>query len=123
MERSDLGLAPYVATRNYLANIPGKVSEYLSCGLPLLSGIGGATGSYLQSNRCGWQYVGAEGFAERIAEFLDRPETFRAASMQAKEAFERDFPAEKIVAQVELSLERIARRWNANSASARARQV
>jgi glycosyltransferase involved in cell wall biosynthesis len=123
MERSDLGLAPYVATRNYLANIPGKVSEYLSSGLPLLSGIGGATGSYLQSNRCGWQYAGAEGFAERIAEFLDRPETFQAASMQAKEAFERDFPAEKIVAQVELSLERIARRWNANSASARARQA
>ena len=127
MERSDIGLAPYVATRNYLANIPGKVSEYLSCGLPLLSGVGGATGSYLQSNRCGWQYAGGEGFAERVAELLDRPETCRAASQKAKEAFERDFPAEKIVAQAELSLERIARQWSvtnqqpASSASAHAR--
>ncbi len=117
MERSDIGLAPYVATRNYLANIPSKVSEYLSCGLPLLSGIGGATGSYLQSNRCGWQYAGAEGFAQRVAELLDRRDTCREASLQAKAAFERDFPAEKIVAQAELSLERIVRQWSARSAS------
>lgn len=43
MEMSDFGLLPYPNTRDFLASFPNKVGEYLLAGLPVLTGLGGAT--------------------------------------------------------------------------------
>lgn len=111
MDRSDVALAPYVGTRNFMSNIPGKISEYLSAGLPVLSGIGGTIGAYLTSNQCGWRYSGAAGFAESVANLIDEPDLRLRAKERAKEAFERDFRADRVVAQAERALRLIADRW------------
>jgi glycosyltransferase involved in cell wall biosynthesis len=112
MDRSDVALAPYALTRNFLSNVPGKISEYLSAGLPILSGIGGAIGDYLISNECGWQYSAAPSFAASVVHLLDRPDLRLSARERAKEAFERDFRADKVVAEAERALQLISDRWS-----------
>lgn len=112
MDRSDVALAPYVASPNFLCNIPGKISEYLSTGLPIVSGVGGAIGDYVTTNQCGWRYSGATGFAESISRMLDQPELRLAARERARNAFNRDFQAEKVAAQVEQALQLIRDRWS-----------
>jgi glycosyltransferase involved in cell wall biosynthesis len=113
MDRSDVALAPYTRTRNFMSNIPGKISEYLSAGLPIVSGVDGAIGEYLESNCCGWLYSDASGFADRVAQLLDQPAMRLAAHHRATAAFDRDFRADKIVAGVERALQLIAESWSA----------
>jgi glycosyltransferase involved in cell wall biosynthesis len=112
MDRSDVALAPYTRTRNFMSNIPGKISEYLSAGLPIVSGIDGALGEYLESNCCGWLYSDASGFASCVAQLLDRPDMHLDARHRATAAFDRDFRADRIVTGVERALELVVERWN-----------
>ena len=111
MERSDVALAPYVGTRNFLQNIPGKISEYLSSGLPVISGIDGAIGKYLESHECGWKYSDASEFAACLNRLLEHPDLLLTARARATEAFESDFRAETIVERVERALERVVQNW------------
>lgn len=49
MDRSDFGLLPYPNTTDFLASYPNKVGEYLLAGLPIMTGLEGATGRLLDS--------------------------------------------------------------------------
>ncbi len=113
MDRSDVALAPYVATRNFLQNIPGKISEYLSSGLPIISGVDGAIGEYVESHECGWRYSDASQFAACLARVLDRPNILLTSRRHAEQAFDRDFQATKVVDGVERALEHIVEEWAA----------
>ncbi|MFH0960560.1 MAG: glycosyltransferase family 4 protein [Pseudomonadota bacterium] len=42
MRMASVGLAPYKSTTNFTGNIPNKVGEYLSAGLPIISSLQGA---------------------------------------------------------------------------------
>jgi glycosyltransferase involved in cell wall biosynthesis len=111
MNRSDIALAPYAVIPNFLASIPSKISEYLSSGLPILCGIEGATGEYLQANRCGWVYRDAAGFAECLTQLLAQPGMISAARLQAGEAFRRDFEANSVVQGAEKALKLVVERY------------
>ncbi len=111
MDRSDIGLAPYVPVPNFLSNIPSKISEYLSGGLPVLCGISGATGDYLQANRCGWLYQDAAGFAKCVTQLIDEPQIRSEAAAHATEAFQRDFRADEVVRRAEQALQLIVSQW------------
>lgn len=118
MDRADIGLAPFASIPNFLLNIPGKISEYLSNGLPILCGISGATWEYVRSNRCGWLYEDAADFSNCVAHLLDEPELHHAASIHAREAFQRDFRVDHVVQVADRSLQFIADQWKASGASA-----
>lgn len=47
MERSDFGILPYPNSADFLASYPNKVGEYLMAGLPIMTGLNGATGGLL----------------------------------------------------------------------------
>lgn len=111
MDRSDVGLAPFAPIPNFLSNIPGKISEYLSGGLPILCGISGATGEYLQANQCGWSYQDAADFAGCISKLINEPQLRKDAATQAAEAFQRDFRAVEVVRAAEQALQFIAAEW------------
>lgn len=50
MARSSFGILPYPNTPDFLASFPNKVGEYLMAGLPVLTGLAGATGNLLAQN-------------------------------------------------------------------------
>jgi glycosyltransferase involved in cell wall biosynthesis len=56
LSSSDLGLLPYSNAHDFLASYPNKVGEYLSAGLPILTGLGGITGKLLRDNQIGFFY-------------------------------------------------------------------
>lgn len=112
MDRSDVALAPFASIPNFLSNIPGKISEYLSNGLPILCGITGATGEYVQSNQCGWVYRDAADFVSCVTRLLNEPHVHHAAHLRAMEAFQRDFRADNVVRGAERALQLIVDRWS-----------
>lgn len=54
--RADLGLAPYLDIDNYRRNLPNKIDEYLSAGLPIVAGVGGAIGRLIDEHGVGVRY-------------------------------------------------------------------
>ena len=50
MERADFGILPYPSSPDFLNSFPNKVGEYLSFGIPILSGLEGVTGSFLDAH-------------------------------------------------------------------------
>ena len=60
MEISVAGLAPYRARLDSLLAVSNKVIEYLSFGLPVIAGIGGALGELVDSHACGVRYRGGD---------------------------------------------------------------
>lgn len=59
MRRSQVGLLPYLPSKDFLASMPNKSIEYLSAGLPILSSLsGGYLESVLRDGECGIFYAG-----------------------------------------------------------------
>lgn len=68
MDRSHFGLLAYPNTRDYLMSFPNKVGEFLSAGLPIMTGLNGLTGNLLGQNRVKIAYQ--EGSPESFAQTL-----------------------------------------------------
>lgn len=56
LRRSDVGLLPYLPSRDFLESYPNKAGEYFSAGLPIVSGLGGQLGSLLSKHDIGFRY-------------------------------------------------------------------
>ena len=57
LEKSDIGICPYIAKKAFLSTIPGKVIEYFSCGLPVLTTLGeGILGELVKNENFGLNY-------------------------------------------------------------------
>jgi len=54
---ADVGVLPYPNTSDFLMSLPNKVGEYLSHGLPVLTGLGGVTGRLLQRHDLALPYA------------------------------------------------------------------
>jgi glycosyltransferase involved in cell wall biosynthesis len=64
MENVQVGLAPYYNTFTYVTSIPSKISEYFAYGLPVVSGLNGELGSFINQNKAGYVYFSAIELAE-----------------------------------------------------------
>ena len=97
MERSDFGILPYPNTADFLASYPNKVGEYLIAGLPILTGLDGATGSLLDEAGVRLPYVAgdAESFANALRTILMRGES-PGLAQQAKALGASQFDARRI---------------------------
>lgn len=57
LEKSDIGICPYIAKKAFLSTIPGKVIEYFSRGLPVLTTLGdGVLGQLVTNEKFGLNY-------------------------------------------------------------------
>lgn len=75
MARSSFGILPYPNTPDFLASFPNKVGEYLMAGLPIMTGLAGATGDLLNRHKLALPYqVGdARSVAERLSAIINAP--------------------------------------------------
>jgi glycosyltransferase involved in cell wall biosynthesis len=98
MERASFGLAPYVASANFLDNIANKPIEYLAGGLPILSSLGGgALDRLLSDHACGVSYAGdASRLADAVAASIARPADHLSQKQNARRMFAEKFEAARV---------------------------
>jgi len=107
MRLSAVGLAPYVSHGNFIAHIPNKPAEYLSAGLPILSGVKGALADLLATHQCGVTYDGADDLARTLLRLRDDLAWRRTLAANAARLYQRQFSAEKINAEMMGHLEKV----------------
>lgn len=112
--RSQVGLAPYLRTENFAANLPNKVIEYLSAGLPMLTTIQtGPVARIVRDHQLGAFYE--PGNAETLAAAVRnwrRSEHRRGADSRALALFEQRFRAEEVYADFAQYLEDLAKSFS-----------
>jgi glycosyltransferase involved in cell wall biosynthesis len=57
MQSSDIGVLPYPNAPDFQASYPNKLGEYLSYGLPVLTGLDGMTGALLRTHDVGYTHA------------------------------------------------------------------
>ena len=55
--RSSIAIAPYKNYKNFIDNIPNKIIDYLSYGLPILSPLRGEVESLIKTKQLGMSYL------------------------------------------------------------------
>ncbi|MGC1271653.1 MAG: glycosyltransferase [Croceibacterium sp.] len=93
MERASVGLLPYPNSRDFLITYPNKVGEYLTSGLPILTGTRGAIEHLLAplDLRIGYEAGDPEDIARTLRSLLvrrDLPQLRAAARELAKDQFD-----------------------------------
>ena len=98
LKRADIGIVPYLSTRNFRAAIPNKVGEYLSAGLPIVSTIQGNLASFLETKKCGVTVPNnsPQRFASAIVDVYKNNDKKAAMSRQASNVFRQHFDADKV---------------------------
>ncbi|MBS1704587.1 MAG: glycosyltransferase family 4 protein [Armatimonadetes bacterium] len=97
--RSHAGLAPYINTRNFRENLPNKVIEYLSAGLPILTSLReGEVPTILANEGVGESYQVDEPMAlvETLLQWEANPELTARMRTHSQALFERKFRAETV---------------------------
>jgi glycosyltransferase involved in cell wall biosynthesis len=96
LHMANIGLAPYVNSNNFKSNIPNKPIEYLSAGLPILSGIEGAIAELINENDCGYQYEygSAESLSAVLIGIMSNLQGLKNKSENAKKLYSDRFDAD-----------------------------
>ncbi len=95
---ASVGLTPYTNTFSFLMSYPTKAVEYLSAGLPIVSGLGGALSRLLAEWRCGVTYpegdhIALAGAIRSLAEDRGMLDRMRA---QAALLYQTEFDATRV---------------------------
>lgn len=102
LERSKLGLAPYVDSDNFKLNIPNKPAEYFSAGLPIaLSLKDGVLAEMLAAQKAGFCYANAEQLAGNISELVSDQQRWEDFSKNARDLFNARFKAETVYSEMQ----------------------
>jgi glycosyltransferase involved in cell wall biosynthesis len=109
MRMAAVGLAPYRCTRNFQEGLPNKPIEYLSAGLPVVSGLRGYLEELLAAGGCGVTYVpgDAADLARRLRELARAPEKLRQMAQRAFALYRERFVAEKVYPLMVRYLEKV----------------
>ena len=99
MKMSTLGLTVYPSTDNFKMNVPNKVPEYLSAGLPIISSLKGRVAEILSSAGAGVTYenMNAKSLLESIISLVENPSRLAEMQKNARKLYENDFSASKIL--------------------------
>ncbi|MBO0602540.1 glycosyltransferase family 4 protein [Sporosarcina sp. E16_3] len=95
---SDLGIAPYNNTRNFIKNIANKPYEYMAHSLPIITCLTGATESLIRKHNLGYFYNqhDSESLAYQIKEVMSNKQDLLEKKENNRVAFEKYYDS-KIV--------------------------
>jgi glycosyltransferase involved in cell wall biosynthesis len=110
MRRAHIGIAPYRDSPNFVGNLPNKPVEYLSAGLPVLTGIQGVLQQLIEKEECGWVYRNGATteLAELIRRVAENQQLLEKASINARRVYESQFMAERVYDEMAEYLETLA---------------
>ncbi|MBN2042102.1 MAG: glycosyltransferase family 4 protein [Spirochaetes bacterium] len=114
MERSSVGLAPYVNRKDFRMSTPNKIVEYLSASLPIVSCINGIVDVLLNKNKCGLTYKSGDpnSLVNKIIYLLENPDILSEESVNAYKLFSSKFNIENINSDMLSYFNRIISRNN-----------
>lgn len=108
MQRSEVGLAPYVNSLNFTMNLPNKIIEYLSAGLPIVSSVKGELGQLITAHDCGALYGNAQELAEVLRRLYFHRHELERKSHNAANLYAERYRAEMVYGEMAQHIERIA---------------
>lgn len=92
-KRCKIAIAPYKNIKNFQDNIPNKIIDYLSLGLPILSSLNGEVKSLLYKNKVGYAYDENSilSLKKQIYKMYKNKNTLSLASKEAKKIHKKYF--------------------------------
>ena len=110
LELSDVGLAPYINTENYIDNIPNKPAEYLSESLVIATTLTkGKLHELIYKKNCGFSYGNnPEKLASSIKHLASDKQYLKKMIINSDESFHSELDGKKIYSNMIDFLEEIA---------------
>jgi len=110
-ERSSIGLTPYIASTNFILNLPNKPAEYMAGGLAIAHSLDGGELFNLLTNRgCGFSYDGdGTALAAHLARLVEDPARLAELRKQARATFTALLEGEAVYGDMVTYLEDVAR--------------
>jgi glycosyltransferase involved in cell wall biosynthesis len=107
MSFASVGLAPYRSRADFVASVPTKAIEYLSAGLPVVSSLRGSLEALLARTEAGVTYPNGDSgaLADVLRSLADGRRDRATLARRAREAFEREFVAERVYEEMAAYLE------------------
>ena len=108
MVLSDIGIAPYIKSKNYIHNMPNKPTEYLGGGLIVALSLNeGILADFLQKTGAGFSYQTSFDLSEKLLSIENNPVQITRAKNSVKIAFKKYLSYEIISQQVRDKLQSI----------------
>ena len=104
--------APYKNIPNFTANIPNKILDYLSFGLPIICPLTGDVEQLLADNKAGfppYDVADYEELFQQIVEVRTNVDLVRVMSFNAKNLFDEQFSFDKVYNGLVQHLEKMAK--------------
>lgn len=110
LQLSNMGLAPYRNTIDFMSHIPNKVIEYLGAGLPILTPLKGEVSDLIKKYSVGFFYDGTNNneLADLLDSLISDDRTLTTQKVNALKLYEESFHPEKVYNQMIHKLEEIA---------------
>lgn len=93
---SNIGVIPYIQSKNYKLNTPNKFGEYTSAGLPILVSVDGIMEQYVTEKRCGFRYTDGKDLANKIETYYEKPKLRREHSRNSRELYLQAFNVDAV---------------------------
>jgi glycosyltransferase involved in cell wall biosynthesis len=107
--RSNLGLAPYKNTKDFVMSIPNKVIDILSAGLPLLSSLNGEVKKLIDDQGVGFFYdENGASLQDVIHPLLENSARIQLSSNNAHSLYRSQFSYEEVYGNLVKNLEAMA---------------
>ena len=109
LDRSDIGLIPYIPSPNYILNLPNKPAEYMAGGLAIANSLdSGELFNLITARECGFSYAGrgAE-LAEQLTRLVEDPARLAALKANARTTFSELLRGESVYGEMVAYLEGI----------------
>jgi glycosyltransferase involved in cell wall biosynthesis len=110
LKQTYLGLAPYMPTDDFLMSLPNKIGEYMSAGLPVISGVDGVIGNLLNENHCGmvYEFQNSQNLYKTLIDLYHKPQQVAEMSQHAISTFQSELNAQNVYPNMIQWLELIA---------------
>jgi len=116
LNAADVGLAPYVSTKDFEGNIPNKIVEYLACGLPIVTSIqNGPVVEILESERVGTVASPADvkSWSDAVQSWLVLSDSeLESVRLRCRELFLEQFDAESVSLNIVHTVEELVSEIN-----------
>ena len=111
LKMSQVGLAPYRSSRDFVISIPNKPIEYFSAGLPVVSSLKGELAKLLEIKQCGCTYENndVEALRKILLKLFNDKALRMKISENARALYQERFVAERVYSDMIDRLERIVK--------------
>jgi glycosyltransferase involved in cell wall biosynthesis len=111
MRHSQVGLLPYLPSRDFIMSVPNKAVEYLSAGLPILTSLqGGYLNRLIDETGCGALYAGRDpqSLAAQLEAMSLEEDMLASKRLAARRLFDEQLRADVVTTRMIHHLEQVA---------------